>query len=62
MMYQPKIRKDKRSTWDIFCARMYRHYIEEKELYKETDVLSENEYVEKNKEFLINKLTKEPLL
>jgi len=62
MMYQPKIWKDKRSTWDILCARMYRHYIEEKELYKETDVLSENEYVEKNKEFLINKLTKEPLL
>tara|TARA_R100001143_G_scaffold37820_1_gene35223 strand:+ start:398 stop:523 length:126 start_codon:yes stop_codon:yes gene_type:complete len=40
---------------------MYRHYIEEKELYKETDILSEKEYVEKNKEFLINKLTKEPV-
>ena len=40
---------------------MHRHYIEEKELYKETDILSETEYVEKNKEFLINKLTKEPI-
>ncbi len=30
MVYQPKIWKDKRSTWDILCARMYRHYIEEK--------------------------------
>tara|TARA_R110000868_G_scaffold408515_1_gene691794 strand:- start:2351 stop:2467 length:117 start_codon:yes stop_codon:yes gene_type:complete len=38
---------------------MYRHYIEEKELYKETDVLSEKDYVAKNKEFLIQKLTKE---
>ena len=59
MVYQPKICKDKRSTWDILCARMYRHYIEEKELYKETDVLSEKDYVAKNKEFLIQKLTKE---
>ena len=59
MAYQPKTWEDKRTTWDILCARMYRHYIEEKELYKETDVLSEKDYVTKNKEFLIQKLTKE---
>ena len=61
MKYKETIWKDNRSRWQIFCARMHRHYIEEKELYKETDILSETEYVEKNKEFLINKLTKEPI-
>ena len=61
MVYQAKTWKDKSSQWERLQDRMYRHYLDEKELYQEKDILSKEEYLEKNKEFLINKLTKEPI-
>tara|TARA_R110002012_G_C11378418_1_gene582954 strand:+ start:235 stop:366 length:132 start_codon:yes stop_codon:yes gene_type:complete len=38
---------------------MYRHYLDEKQIYQETDVLSKKEYLEKYKQFLIEKLKEE---
>tara|TARA_R110000744_G_C19243241_1_gene549471 strand:- start:436 stop:561 length:126 start_codon:yes stop_codon:yes gene_type:complete len=40
---------------------MYRHYLDEKEVYNETDILSKKEYIKNNKDFLKNKLIKEPI-
>jgi|TARA_R100001530_G_scaffold117280_1_gene84434 hypothetical protein len=60
MAYQQKIWKDKRSQWEIFQDRMYQRYIDEKELYKETDILSKENYLKKNKDFLIRKLKEKP--
>tara|TARA_Y100001951_G_C11238307_1_gene238889 strand:+ start:523 stop:651 length:129 start_codon:yes stop_codon:yes gene_type:complete len=39
---------------------MYQRYIDEKELYKETDILSKENYLKKNKDFLIRKLKEKP--
>jgi len=61
MVYQQKIWEDKRSPWKRFCDRMYRHYLDEKEVYNETDILSKKEYIKNNKDFLKNKLIKEPI-
>ena len=36
--------------------RKFVNYIDEKELYKETDILSKENYLKKNKDFLIRKL------
>jgi len=42
-----------------FQDRMYRHYLDEKQTYQETDVLSKEEYIKKYKDFLIDKLIEE---
>ena len=42
-----------------FQDRMYRHYLDEKQTYRETDVLSKKEYIKKYKDFLIDKLIEE---
>ena len=59
MAYQAKTWKDKRSQQEIKEDKMYRHYLDEKDLYQETDILSKKEYLEKYKEFLIEKLKEE---
>tara|TARA_R100000742_G_C4250234_1_gene68630 strand:+ start:189 stop:383 length:195 start_codon:yes stop_codon:yes gene_type:complete len=59
MVYQAKTWKDKRSQQEIKEDKMYRHYLDEKDLYQETDILSKKEYLEKYKEFLIEKLKEE---
>jgi hypothetical protein len=58
MVYQQKIWEDKRSPWKIFCDRMYRHYLDEKEVYNETDILEKKEYLSKYDTFLQNKWSK----
>jgi|TARA_R110002020_G_scaffold34060_5_gene103315 predicted nucleic acid-binding protein len=59
MVYQEKTWKDDRTQLEILQDKMYRHYLDEKQIYQETDVLSKKEYLEKYKQFLIEKLKEE---
>jgi len=68
MGYQKKTSKTENNELKIykqleglksFQNRMYRHYLDEKQTYRETDVLSKKEYIEKYKDFLIDKLIEE---
>tara|TARA_R100000995_G_scaffold11410_1_gene4682 strand:+ start:592 stop:816 length:225 start_codon:yes stop_codon:yes gene_type:complete len=71
MVYQKKTLKTENSELgdlmeyldglEKFQDRMYRHYLDEKQIYQETDVLSKKEYLEKYKQFLIEKLKEENL-
>lgn len=61
MVYQEKTWKDDRTQLEILQDKMYRHYLDEKQIFQETDVLSKKEYLEKYKQFLIEKLKEENL-
>jgi len=56
MEYQ---KKTSTNNLEKFQDRMYRHYLDEKQTYRETDVLSKKEYIKKYKDFLIDKLIEE---
>ena len=44
--------KDNRSNFQIFLSKMYDRYLDEKQFYKEKDILNQYEYHRQYRDFL----------